>query len=233
MKKVILIVGILLFCSSATVAYAGSLNAYESEVVAAAQGVFESDGIKYKLDSSFVNQLINYLSSDDVDLTQDQKNEVLATMNDYIETGVQEGYLIPIEGQKLPETTTDNSGSSGTSEKSGENANSTETTSGKDATKTSENKTSDNQGTKEADTQANEGDNALIEEISEQISVPEVEATPEITQVPIDLAEDNLIIKNTGFNFNRTVLVAVGMGMLMMLGMMVTYKHNFFAQSDE
>lgn len=246
MKKIIFIAGVLLLGSFPATVYAGSLNSYESEVVAAAQGVFESDGVKYKLDSGYVNQLISYLSSDEVDLNQDQRDKVLAAMNDYVEKGIKEGYLVPMDGQAK---TNESSESSGETDQKQSEADTKEADQEKDKdTKTSDSekknsKKSDSE--KEEDTKASKStkkdtestsakdsakDSTLAEQKSDT-SDPAATITP--TQAPEDSAKDDEIIKNTGFNFNRTVYMAVGIGVLMMLGIMITYRQNYFAHSDE
>jgi hypothetical protein len=44
---------------------------------------------------------------------------------------------------------------------------------------------------------------------------------------------DRQVIKNTGFNLNSIVILIIGIGILMMVGIFVTIRYNYFAQSDE
>lgn len=242
MKKLILVLSILLLSSAgASVAYAGSLNGYENEVISAAQGVFEADGVKYKLASSYLDQLIGYLSSEEVDLTEAQKNEVLALMQDYVASGVKEGYLVPIDGQKSA-SDTDGSTTEGTDTGSkSDTKQTTESNTEKDKTEVEADtevtdnpmKASDDQKAQnEAVVKVAEEDNTntLVQEISKQISEPEVEAVMDADQA--SAATDN-IIKNTGFNLSRTVVMTVGMGLLMIICMIATCRLKFFAPSDE
>jgi hypothetical protein len=234
MKKVILFIGLLLFCTIDTsIAYAGTLNEYEAVVVEAAKGQYEFEGIKYQVDSSYINQLIDYLSSDDVELTEEQKDTVLLSVNDYIETGVQEGYLIPVQEQDTIEDTNtqpDSTEEAGTGIPNSEESN-------KDASEAEE-------GTEEANstdpTGTTEGavDN-FIEEILTKKPATTTNVDAENGKVTIvDSKESNVltvntVVKNTGFNLNRTTIIVMGMGILMLIGIYVTVKNDYFAQSDE
>lgn len=100
MKRRILAVGISVWLlSGAAIAYAGSLNANEQAVINVAKGQFEVDGKMYMAESSYVNQLVSYLSSDEIDLTEDQMEEAIAQMYANVEEGVTQGYLLPVEDQ--------------------------------------------------------------------------------------------------------------------------------------
>jgi preprotein translocase subunit SecG len=41
------------------------------------------------------------------------------------------------------------------------------------------------------------------------------------------------VIKDTGFNLDITVITAALMGVLMIAGILISIKNNYFAQSDE
>jgi hypothetical protein len=100
MKKIILTLGIILiYISTASVAYAGTLNSYEQDVIAAAGRNFEYKGAEYRLDPAYIAKLENYLASDEVDLTKEQRDSILGSVNDYIQSGIDGGYLVPA-GQK-------------------------------------------------------------------------------------------------------------------------------------
>lgn len=243
MKKIIFIAATLILSSFSVTAYAGSLNSYEAEVVAAAQGVFESDGIKYKLDASYISQLTSYLSSDEVDLTQEQRDQALAAVNDYIDQGIKEGYLVPLDEQTLDDPEKDATEEEKTDTKEIDTDQDTKTSDAEtESSKTSDvekNEKPDGENTKAAESTENSkstkntaaktnSKNALDEDASGN-TVP----VSELTQAPGEITNEDEIIKNTGFNFNRTVGVAVGIGVLMMIVILVTYRHNFFAQSDE
>jgi hypothetical protein len=234
MKKVILFIGLLLFCTIDTsIAYAGTLNEYEAVVVEAAKGQYEFDGIKYQVDSSYINQLIDYLSSDDVELTEEQKDTVLLSVNDYIETGVQEGYLVPVQEQ-------DGVVDANTQPDSTEAA-----VIGKP---NSEEPNKDTSEAEEGTDQANPTDptgipedavDNFIEEILTKKPTTTTNVDTESGKVTIvDSNESNIltvntVVKNTGFNLNRTTTIVVGMGILMLIGIYVTVKNDYFAQSDE
>lgn len=210
MKKIVLALGIILFSLvKSQAAQAGTLNEQEAEIVKAAKGQFESEGAYYQVDPSYISQLIEYLSTDDVDLTKEQKEKVLQLVNDYIETGIKEKYLIPVGEQQSNTDTISNANAP-------ENGTTTQAPDKNTEPINSDDKvqpTKGAEGSTEVDT-----DNLLqlVENIENNLN-----------------EADNSIIKNTGFNFNRTVLVAVGMGILMIIGIIVTVKDNYFAHSDE
>ena len=232
MKGLFLALGIFLLSLTATqVAFAGVLGDNEAKVVEAAKGVYEFEGLKYKVDPSYINQLIEYFSSDDEDITREQKDEVLQSVYGYIETGVQEGYLIAVKDQPNQEVITP-------------------------VTEDPEKDTSeeapgitvpDTDNSEIDDTNTGSADHVVAEPVDENkeavlptpepnnLSIVDEEKTQGIT---VDNENDtnitgNPIIKNTGFNLNRTVIMTVGMGMLMLLGIIITIRYDYFAQSDE
>jgi hypothetical protein len=98
MKKILAAIGfILLLAINQQVAYAGTLNEYETEVVNAAKGTFESHGITYQVDSAYVDELIAYLKEDNIDITAQQRDKAISIMFSNVEQGVEAGYLMPVE----------------------------------------------------------------------------------------------------------------------------------------
>ena len=269
MKKVILALGILLIISAqASTVYAGSLNSYENEVVAEAKKIYEYNGVKYQVDPVFIDQLIAYLSSDDIDLTAEQKDEVLQMAFSNIEKGVKDGYLVPVQEQdntQKESSNNDNAATDNTSDNTSDNttdnttgntntdtaSNTADTNSSDTATTPSSNKNTalegtDNAGSTNSDSSVADTDGSTIEPTDNSTS----DVTPEemINQVlnggqnntagsdssvGTENSAENNIIKNTGFNLNNTVAVIMGMGILMLIGIIVTMKSNYFAHNDE
>lgn len=90
----------VLFISSQNMVYAsaeGGINANEARVLAVARGSFEYNGEVYTARQSYVNQLIEKLSSEDVNLTSEQADSAIATIYSNVEKGVQEGYIVKAE----------------------------------------------------------------------------------------------------------------------------------------
>lgn len=109
MKKVFLALGVLFIALfPASKVYAGSLNTYENEVISAAKQIYEYNGVKYQVQDSFINQLVDYLSTDGVDLTAEQRDEVMHTAFSSIPDGISGGYLVPVPGQELPTNVNNN-----------------------------------------------------------------------------------------------------------------------------
>lgn len=80
--------------------YAGTINGNEEEVISAASGVFEYDGVSYKAKPEYVAALRAKLSEDDMDLTAEQSQKAIAAIYANVGTGVVQGYLIPVNGTK-------------------------------------------------------------------------------------------------------------------------------------
>jgi hypothetical protein len=251
MKALILSLGIYLLSITVTqVAYAGVLGDNEAQVVEAAKGIYEFDGLKYQVDPSYIKQLIEYFSSDDGDLTSEQKEEVLQSVYSYIEIGVKEGYLITVKDQTNQEVITPVPGNSenDTSEETpGKTIPDTDNTEIDDTnTGSSNDEIEDSLDDKEEVSNINNSEEATTTTTDNDLTVL---PTPEPNNSSIVDGEDtqgitednendinrteNPIIKNTGFDLNRTVIMIVGMGMLMLVGIIVTIKYNYFAQSDE
>ncbi len=203
MKKAMLGVGLfMLLLSGGTVAYAGSLNSNEQAVISAAKGRFEVEGKFYRAESTYIDQLIGYLSSDGVDLTTDQKAEAIATMYASVVDGVEQGYLYPIEEkQGNTEATKDQ----------------TDILTIKDSETGQIVSGVNSAGSNITDTESNTSSG----QEDQQIGAPGTEFT------------EDTIIKNTGFNLNRTLIIAVGAVILMLICMFDTIRSDFFAHTDE
>ncbi len=201
MKK-ILAVGIFIWLLFGTaVAYAGTLNANEQMVVNAAKGRFEVDGKMYVADSSYVKQLISYLSSDGLDLTEDQAEEAIAQMYANVQEGVAQGYLLPIEDQSNQEESSNDQ---------------TDIVTSVDAN----------------------NDIVVSDRSSGERLIGQGDTVPSSDIMSTDtgsttVADEDTIIKNTGFNLNRTFFIAVGAAMCMLICMIETLKSDFFAHNDE
>ena len=252
MKKFFLALGILLISlGTAQTVYAGSLNEYEAEVMDAAQGTFEYKGLEYQLDKAYVNLALEYLMSDDIDLSKEDRDILLQSMNDYIESGVNAGYLVPV-AKPVPEASVQlEAGSNSTSavvtqaaseevtDKATVSDVATEGTVLPESTVSSGNAEGSKTGEFMDGVLSNPSDgkgstNSTINTNNADTSTDS--NTVSSTDSGIDNttnSTDSVIIKNTGFNLNTTVMMAIMMGVLMLVGMIVTIKFNFFAHNDE
>lgn len=144
MKKLILLLVMMLLCLGlSSTAYAGSINSNEQAVLGAAEGTYTYQGAQYRLDSSYISQLKEYLMSDDVDLTAVQRDKALSSVNSYIEQGVKEHYLVPVNGKPGQQSKDSGSGSNS----SGNTQGSKSQTSTSSDTSTDEKHVSSNSGT--------------------------------------------------------------------------------------
>ena len=223
MKKTIAVFGIILLISINTLmVHAGNMNENESAVVSVAQSQFEIDGVKYRIDSSYTNELINYLNLDEVDLTVAQKDEAISTIYANTKQGLTDGYLVPIESQSNPENTNeDGTGEDGTSQPDTEQTDVDQD----DKADTPRIVTSDKPTDFVAEIMEPLVTTTEIDKANSKIIVTDKNSNNILTV--------NTVIKNTGFNLNRTVIMAVGMVIIMGICVIVTVKHGFFAHSDE
>lgn len=95
MKKTfsLLTVSLCLFMLLGGPAYAGSLNANESELIEIITGTYEYEGVTYKVKDLYVNMAIDYLMQDGIDLTVEQKQVAIQKMYSSVAQGISEGYL--------------------------------------------------------------------------------------------------------------------------------------------
>ena len=98
-KKIFALAVFFIIITPCSTVYAGTINSYEQEIISYAQGTFEYQGALYKVDTQYINMLIEYLESDGVDLTQRHRDRVYIEAVNYIETGVLNGYLVPVNSQ--------------------------------------------------------------------------------------------------------------------------------------
>jgi hypothetical protein len=231
MKRVVFVLTLIFCCIlPASAAYAGSLNANESQVVAAAKQVYIYQGKEYRVTEAYLNQLIDYLSSDEVDLTAEQRDEALQTAYGSIEQGVEEGYLVPVTTEKeaqptkSPEATTENIPQD-TTEEAGDAP--TVSIPQPPITKPGTITVTPEPGNIVA---APGKEKEEIEKLFEAILSEESE-TKENTVSSV--GADASIITDTGFNLSNTIIVIVGMMILMVFGFAAALRNDNFAHSDE
>ena len=248
------VICIILF--PAAIVYAGSVNSYESEIIAAAQRTYEYNGIQYKLAPSYLDRMREYFLSDEVDLTAEQRDEILAQAYSSVADGVAEGYLLPVQDseskttEETDKTTGDTKDSTKGSTKVSEapkdtskehlnsefftsvteilSSGSTDTAA---ADQTAENTKLDEKATKEQQSELKgTTENSKVNTSGETQTIqPSGENAPKGDSV----GQNDTIIKNTGFCLNNAIIVVVGMVMLMIFGIYVTLRSDFFAHSDE
>lgn len=222
---------LLAFTLRPFVVQAESLNGYETEVVSAAQGIFELNGTKYQVDPVFVQQLINYLNQDGVDLTATEKDEVIGKMFSNVERGVAEGYLLPME--ETQDDTSDTETDTGNSTEDGDDESGLPQeepqTSGEEAPKDTA------AGTKEEEDDSN---GVILDEIRKQpATITEVDQNKNKVTVKDEKNDDivvvNTVIKNTGYNLNTAFAIGMGLFLVLVLSVVITMKCGFFRQEEQ
>ncbi|BCJ97348.1 hypothetical protein [Anaerocolumna chitinilytica] len=233
--KYIIALGILFsFFVNVKMVQAGDLNANEAAVVSAAQGVFELNGEKYKVDPTFIQQLSSYLNQDGIDLTAEQKDEAIATMFSNVGQGISEGYLVPaIEGDTDTGSTDSGNGSStdtvGDGKDSGKSSGDTKQPD--KATGTKEND-SDN------DNKDKKDDKVILNEIRKQpVTVTKTDQDKNKVTVKNEknnsIVVVNTVIKNTGYDLTTAFIIGIGLLIMLVISIIITLKFRFFRQEEQ
>ena len=233
MKGVMFFIAFVFCCLlPASTVYAGTLNEYEKQVVSEAKKSYVYQGKEYHLSESALGQLTAYLSQDEVDLTAEQRDQVIQSAYGSIEQGVLEGYLIPLEetreGTQPTPTITVTPEKSSLSEPPIPKIADTEEvqpqitiTPPKVAPDTSGKAQITEKPLTEKEEIAKLFETILSEEKAQEMSPNQGDSV------------NASIITETGYNFNTTLIVIVGVMMLMIFGFGAAIRMNFFAQNDE
>ncbi|NLP15739.1 MAG: hypothetical protein GX379_01660 [Clostridiales bacterium] len=98
MKKLVLFLAAIIFSFFVVdTVYAGNINENEQAIIEATQEVYEYKGKSYKVDQTYVDQLVTYLKQDNIDITAGDKDLIIQIAYANIELGIKDGYLKPIE----------------------------------------------------------------------------------------------------------------------------------------
>jgi hypothetical protein len=251
MKKILAAIGfILFFAINQQVAYAGTLNEYETEVVNAAKGTFESHGITYQVDSAYVDELIAYLKEDNIDITAQQRDKAISIMFSNVEQGVEAGYLMPVEvGKSADEdgNVKESGNSEGSIKESGSSEGSIE---GSDNSEGSKEKTDNLDNSQQDQTEeldgADESTSNITKDKSEEFVNKIMNQQDTITEIDTDKGKVtvtsgkdnnpitvNTVIKNTGFNLNNTFLMVVILVSVMVLCIVAAIQLRLFVHEEE
>lgn len=76
------------------IAKAGDINTTEETLLSFLSQVFEWEGKKYIIKSEYIGKARNYLSKDEVDIKESEKEGLFSLFYENIAVGIQEGYLI-------------------------------------------------------------------------------------------------------------------------------------------
>ncbi len=79
--------------------WAGGINSNEARVIDVAKGGFEYDGDTYIAKQGYVNQLVGYLSGDDVNLTAEEADKAINGMYSNVKTAIESGYIAIIDSE--------------------------------------------------------------------------------------------------------------------------------------
>lgn len=259
-KSGLILVAVLLGFFAAETVYAESLNEHELAIIEAAKEVYEYNGKSYRVEQKYIDELIKYLSQDNIDVTAEDKEFIIQTAYNSIEIGIREGYLKPAENQDKQEEDEINSEADVTDtiravlESVGKDMSDlkeyipslTDGSGGDEISDNIEDKvpyTGENGSAGHTGKYADENgfDNDTGQETAAGKKGTEnnqIQASdPDINNNRDTYEEDNRmeegIIKQTGFNLNRTLYIIIGIGILMIVGIVAAVKNNYFAHAYE
>lgn len=96
--------------------HAGEVNSAESQVISAASGTFTYEGATYRAYPEYINQLRDYFSRDDVDVSQSEVPGLISDMNSSVKEGIDSGYLYLVSPAPDTKTEDDKNNSKETTE---------------------------------------------------------------------------------------------------------------------
>lgn len=114
----------------AITAFAGDINSAEQKIIDAINQTYEYNGAYYKITDEYIAKVIEYLSRDDVNLSNGEANSYIRQFNENIAVGIESGYFIKVgEVEKSPSdgdgdsvSGNGNSSNKGSSNKKGNNS---------------------------------------------------------------------------------------------------------------
>lgn len=89
------VISIVVFLSAGVRIHAeGGINSNEARVISVARGGFAYNNELYIAKQEYVDQLIGYLSRENINMTESQADKAINAIYSNIETGVNEGYIV-------------------------------------------------------------------------------------------------------------------------------------------
>lgn len=242
-------------------AYAGELNEHEQAIIEAASETYEYMGESYKVDQIYLDQLTEYLKRDNIDISSEDKDLIIHWALDNIELGVNDGYLLPVDKQENQSNqvnpinisnSIEGSNAYGilkdTLESTGKDIadindplpstiledditeNTAENITINNTENTAENITKSNTENIAENTKKNITDN--YENTAESKNNNTENMTESITNTNTDeKSTEDEIIKQSGFNLNISLCIIIGIGILMLVGIIVAIKNNYFSDN--
>ena len=78
-------------------ALAGEVNSAEQKIVDAISGTYEYDGAQYRVTDAYIAKVANYLSRDDVNMTESEARGYIRQFNENIAVGISSGYMVKVD----------------------------------------------------------------------------------------------------------------------------------------
>lgn len=232
MNKLVFFLGVMtyIFAINNTV-YAGELNEHEQAIIEAASEVYEYKGESYQVGQNYLDQLTEYLKRDNIDITPEDKELIIHWALDNIELGVKDGYLIPINNTKNQGEQLNTSKASNTSNTGNTSIEFNILDTFKYILESTSKDIPNIEGPLPSlikgdditgNTPSKEDDSKVLDNRNNNIEA--------FTNTNNDSMEDE-IIKQTGFNLNITLYTIIGIGILMLVGIFIAIKNNYFSDN--
>lgn len=77
--------------------FAGEINSAEQRIIDAISLTYVYNGKEYRVTEDYISQVAEYLSRDDIDMTDDEVDGYLSQFYDNIAVGISAGYMMPVK----------------------------------------------------------------------------------------------------------------------------------------
>lgn len=228
------IFGIALTLLLPATAFAGDINAEEQTVLAVACSTFEYKGVVYQATPEHMAQARAKLMQDDVDLTPEQAQEAIANIYANVQTGIDEGYIVPISGSENTEGSSEQESSSNEKDNAGGSETSADT--GNKGTSVSAETTESNNSESAPEKEIKTPEEMYWEETELPKLMEQRQNLDLIAENRIDLkeaSETEIIIKDTGHELSGiwsiSIIFLIGTGICTMC----IVKYQLLAHKNE
>ncbi|BCN32289.1 hypothetical protein [Anaeromicropila herbilytica] len=230
------VIALLLYHFSEKTVYAGNINGNEASIISVASGSFTYKGKTYHATNASLSTLRSYLSRDDINLTAAQASKAISLIYANVEKGVTSGYIVAdqVNTSKSNKNIKNKSRDASSSKASSKNNSAGGTTLNKEATSEEEDKL-DNQESRLFIDSIKESESKVSDESIDtaRLKTNAGEAKLEVEKEDKSIYNDQLPIKNTGYNMKNTILAIIMLGFMLITLIYMALKLHYFAKKNE
>lgn len=204
------------------------INEHEQAVLDYLAGGFQHNGKKYKVNDGYIEDLKEQFSLRSVNLTAEDKDKIISKVENNIEMGIGEGYLVEVKGAVETKAPDDRKHEESEEEETKQNVFDDPLVSqlfGLDEIKKRGEEEEKAKQKKLEQEKRNQKTNTRKDYIKGGMSITDTQGET--------LLEVEMPIKNTGFSYHQTLLMIIGLTVLFSGSIIVTVKYRLFAHEDE